>query len=215
MGMTRTKKPDAPKFEPVTIAGYRLEGTSLAMSEAESAKIREEDFKRIVAESMTADLTRLKVLQKYLGLEGELGDVAHLLMLLIAVANKYVPGFAVEGSKSLKSGPMKIADRFKTVTEVERLKFERGLSSISAAIDAVAAERRPAIRPPELSTKYYACRREIEANQQAAALLHYWRLMQPRLDTEDLQFFDSLFWQCESNSLGATTPHNVEQLKPR
>jgi hypothetical protein len=212
--MPRSKKPDAPKFEPVFIADYRPEVRSLATPEAERAKMQSEEFTRIVVTSAKAELIRLMVLQKHLGLEEGLTS-GNLLVLLITVARKYVPGFAVEVGKTLKPGPKKIGDRFKTVTEVERRKFERDLPSISAAIESVAAERRPAIRPPELSTKYFAYLREIKANEQAAALLHYWRLMLPSLDAEDLQFFDSLFWQCESNSLGATTPHNVERLRPR
>jgi hypothetical protein len=216
MDMPRAKKPSVPKFDPVFIAGYRPKGRSLATPDAESAKIRKEDFERIVAETMTANLTRLKVLQKYLGLEGELGNWPHLLMLLIAVADKYVDGFAVEVGKSPKQpGPKKIGDRFKTVTEVERRRFELGLTDISAAIEAVAAERRPFIRAPELSTKYYSCLKEIKANEYANALLNFWRAVMTRLSAKDLNKFDFIFWECERDYLGATVPHNVTPMKAR
>jgi hypothetical protein len=118
--------------------------------------------------------------------------------------------------KSLRHpGPKKIGDRFKTVTEVDRRKFELGLEDVSAAIEAVAKERRPSIRAPELSTKYYACLKEIKANEQASALLNYWRDTMTRLSNEDLQDFDFLFWECERECLGATQPHNVQPMKAR
>jgi hypothetical protein len=211
--MPRTKKPDAPKFEPVFIADYRPEVRSLATPEAERAKMQSEDFSRIVAERALAELKRLEVLKQHLGFEGLLGD--NLLVLLTAVARKYVPGFAVEVGKTLKPGRKKIGDRFKTVTEVERRQFERNLPSISAAIESVAAERRPAIRPQELSTKYFACRREIEANPQSLFMLGLWRQAMPTLQQGDLPDFEFMFWEIERTCFGATTPHNVERLRPR
>jgi hypothetical protein len=101
------------------------------------------------------------------------------------------------------------------VTEVQRRKFEFGLLHDSDAIEAVAAERKPAIRPQELSTKYYACLREIEANDQAKALLWFWQHAMQRLPATDLQDFDFLFWECEREFLGAAQPHNVQPMKAR
>jgi hypothetical protein len=213
--MPRSKKPDAPKFEPVTIAGYRPAVYSLLTPEAERTAMLAEDSGRIVLQRTTATLERLDVLQKYLGLSGKLGDVGNLLVLLTAVANKYVPGFPVAVGAVPKRGTKKVADRFKTVTEVQSVKILQNLQ-ITAAIDAVAATRRPVIQPRELSTKYYRSLSEIEASPQAAALLALWQQRrQAAPATDDLQEFESLFWQCEHGCLGAVRPHNVTPLRLR
>jgi hypothetical protein len=212
--MPRYKQPDAPKFEPVFIADCRPAIHSILTPESERAKIQSEDFTRIVGERTIASIKRLGVLQEYLGLSGGLGE-AKAFELLLAVAIKYVPGFGVEVGARPKTGPKKIADRFKTVTEVERRKFERDLPSISAAIESVAIESTKAIRPQELSTKYYAYLREIEANEQAHALLRFWRRVMPWQSATDLQDFEVLFWECERSVLGADRPHNVRPLKSR
>jgi hypothetical protein len=214
--MPRSKKPDAPKFEPVTIAGIRPGVYSLLKSEAESRAMLAEDNGRILLQRTTATLERLDVLQKYLGLSGKLGDVGNLLVLLTAVANKYVPGFPVAVGAVPKRGAKKVADRFKTVAEVQSVKLLQNLPTDAAAIDAVAATRRPAIQSRELSTKYYASLREIEASPQAAALLMLWqRTRQAAPATDDLHEFESLFWQCEHDCLGAVQPHNVTPLRLR
>ena len=57
--MGRTKKPDAPKFEPVTIAGLRPEIYALGMPEAERREMLREDNGRIILQQMTAALERL------------------------------------------------------------------------------------------------------------------------------------------------------------
>jgi hypothetical protein len=207
--MPRAKKPDAPKFEPVTIAGYRPAGMSLATSDAESAKILDEDRQRIAAETLTAELTRLEVLQKHLGLEGELGNVAHLLMLLIAVANKYVDGFAVRG-KPLKSGPGKIAERFKIVTMVEARAAAEKIKP-KAAIRELAEKKINGrwLSADSLTTKYFASLAEIKGHPTGAALLNYWRKGLP----DDLSAeMGPLFWAFENEHLKAVNPHNVHQF---
>jgi hypothetical protein len=216
--MTKTQKPDAPKFEPVTIAGIRPEVYALGTPEAEWKAMLAEDNGRIVLHQYLATLQRLEVLQDHLGLSGKLGEPGDLLMLLISVANKYVRGFEVKVGAAPKRGTKKVGDRFKTVTEVESAKILQDLSTIAAAIDAVAADkdRRPSIRPQELSTKYYACLREIEANKTAQELLNLWRHARQTLPaTTNLPEFESLFWACERDYLGATLPHNVTPLKAR
>jgi hypothetical protein len=200
--MPRSKKPDVPKFEPVFIAGRRPEIYSLAMPEDERNRMLAEDSSRIALHQMTVALERLKVLQNHLGLSGPLGDQGSLLVMLLKVANKYVRGFEVQVGAQPKRGRQKVGDRFKTVTEVESAKILQNLPTIAAAIDAVAAERRPAIRPQELSTKYYAYLREIEANKQAKALLFCWRqVCSNRPDLVQDPFFDSMFWTCERDQL--------------
>jgi hypothetical protein len=160
--MSRYKKPDAPKFEPASIAGYRQAVHSLATPENERKKMMDEDGSRIVLERTAATLDRLATLHGYLGLSGKVGE--NLLPLLIAIANKYVPGFEVHVGSPARPGRKKVADRFKTVTEIEGVKMLRGLASIKEAIEAVAAERRPSISPQDLNTKYYISLQEIEAN---------------------------------------------------
>jgi hypothetical protein len=213
--MPRAKKPSVPKFEPMFIADFRQAVRSLGISEAERTRIFNEDFTRITVQRATAYIERRAVLRQHL--EAELGvKLDDDSKLLVAVANKYVEDFAVEVGRSHKRpGPKKIGDRFKTVTEVERRKFELGLEDISAAIEAVAKGRKPSIRAPELSTKYYACLKEIHANEQASELLNFWRGAMTRLSNEDLQDFDFLFWECERECLGATQPHNVQPMKAR
>jgi hypothetical protein len=214
--MSTAKKPDAPKFEPVVIPGYRREVYALGTPEAERKAMLAEDGGRMVLARTVTALERLTVLQKYLGLSGKLGEEGNMLVMLISVANKYVPGFEVKVGPVPKRGAKKVGDRFKTVTEIEGMKFQRDLPTIALAIEAVAADRRPAIRPPELSTKYYACLREIEANLVAALLLKIWRLSRDRAPRADsLQEFDSLFWECERDFLGAVRPHNVTPLRSR
>jgi hypothetical protein len=213
--MPRFKKPNAPKFEPVFIADYRLGARSIAIPEAERAKMCEEDTARIVAERMSAELNRLKVLQNHLGLSGGLRG-ADLLMLLIAVANKYVPDFEVHVGAQPKPGVKKVGDRFKTVTEIDGIKILRKLPSTKEAIEMVAAERRPSISAQDLNTKYYACLREIDECKPAAELLRYWRAMcSNRPDLAQDAIFDSWFWTVERDHMGATVPHNVTPLKAR
>src|SRR5260370_6917276 len=127
-----------------------------------------EDSGRIVLQRTTATLERLDVLQKYLGLSGKLGDVGNLLVLLTAVANKYVTGFPVAVGAVPKRGAKKVADRFKTVTEVQSVRILQNLPTDAAAIDAVAATRRPAIQSRELSTNYYPTFRTIQETPQSA-----------------------------------------------
>jgi hypothetical protein len=214
--MPRAKKPDAPKFKPVTIADIRPEVYALGLSEADRHAMFAEDNRRISVQKTIAIMERLEALQNHLGISGKLGDPGDLLMLLISVANKYVRGFEVEVGAPSKPGTKKVADRFKTVTEIESVKILQNLSTDTAAIDAVAADRRPAIRPQELAAKYYACRKEIEENKQAAALLHFWRQARERTPAADpLQEFNILFSQCEHDYLGAVRPHNVTPLKAR
>jgi hypothetical protein len=208
--MPKSKKPDAPKFEPVCIADCRPEVRSLATSDAESAKMFSEDVARIAAQSTLASIERLKVLQRHLGLSGELSEV-NLLALLIAIANKYVPGFKVAvGPATAKQGPQKSAERFKIVTMVEaRAAAER--LSVKDAIRNLAAKpvggRR--LSPDSLSTKYYGALREIEGHPQGAALLHLWRRGLPNDLSADM---DALFWSFENQHLKAVRPHNVHQF---
>jgi hypothetical protein len=202
--MSRKQKPEAPKFKPVAIAGMRPEICALAMAETEALEMLKQDNTRIMAEIFLATMDRLKVLQEHLGLSGELGEKDNLLLLLMTVAGKYVPGFEVTVGEKSKRGPKKAANRFKTVTEVEEMKFQRSLPTIVLAIEAIAADRRPTIRPPELQTKYYACSREIEANETTAALLRFWRKCREVTPLADkLQGFDDLFWTYERDYLGA------------
>jgi hypothetical protein len=91
--MPRAKKPSVPKFEPVFIAGYRIGVRSLLISEAKRTKIFNEDFSRIITEQTAACIERREVLRQHL--ETELGKkLEGDSMLLLAVANKYVEGFA-------------------------------------------------------------------------------------------------------------------------
>jgi hypothetical protein len=211
--MSKRKKPDTPKFESVFIAGRRPEVYSLATPEDERNKMLAEDSSRIALQQTTVALERLEVLQNHLGLSGQLGDYGNLLVMLIAVANKYVTGFEVKIGAQPKRGAKKVADRFKTVTEVESAKILQDLPTITAAINAVAAERRPSINAQDLNTKYYASLREIEACEPAAELLRYWRERCNRPDLLQDPFLDSLFWAVESDRMGATVPHNVTPLE--
>jgi hypothetical protein len=211
--MVRTQKPDGPKFKPVEIADIRREIYSLAKPESEAMAMLAEDNGRIVLEKMTATMERLEVLRDHVGLSGSLGDPGDLLVMLIAVANKYVPGFEVKVGAQPKPGVKKVGDRFATVTEIEEMKFRLGLPTITLAIDTVAANRSPAIRPPELSTKYYSCLREIEANKDAAALLRLWRTYRERTPpTACVDGFKDIFWGCERDCLGATQPAPTTKL---
>jgi hypothetical protein len=207
--MSRYKKPDAPKFEPVFIAGRRRASYSLATPEAEAGKMRHEDTQRIILQKLSTSMQRLEALQDYLGIPGKLGDPGHLLALLLKVADKYVPDFEVQVGAATKPGTKKVGDRFKTVTDVETMKFNRRLTSIADAIAAVANERRPRMQATELTTKYYASLREIEANEQAKELLGFWRNQCSMLHDP---FLESLFWECERDQMGATVPHNVTKL---
>jgi hypothetical protein len=214
--MPRRKKPDAPKFEPVTIAGIRPGAYALGLSEADRHAMLAEDNGRILLQKMTATLERLGVLHNHLGLSGKLGDAGNLLVLLVSVANRYVPDFEIKVGDVPKRGAQKVADRFKTVTEIESVKILQKLPTIAAAIDAVAADRRPAIRPQELSTKYYSSLQEIRDNKTAVQLLDLWRRQRELAPAADpLQEFDILFWQCEHDCLGAVRPHNVTLLRKR
>lgn len=105
--MGRTKKPNAPKFEPVKIAGIRPGIAALGLSETEHISMLAEERGRIVTQRMVASLERLDVLQKHLGLSGKLGDGGHLLAMLISVCNKYVPGFDPQIAERSKPGPKK------------------------------------------------------------------------------------------------------------
>jgi hypothetical protein len=212
--MSRYKKPDAPKFEPVFIADYRLEARSLATPEDERVKIISEEGKRIAAQWTAATLERLMVLQKHLGLTGCMESSQGTLAMLIAVAEKYVPDFEVHVGAQSKPGRPKVADRFKTVTEIDAVKILKGLPFVSDAIEAVALERRPPMSVQDLNTKYYKCLGEIEACEPAAQLLRFWRetcVNRPNLAQDP--FFDSQFWDVERNHMGATVPHNVTLLK--
>jgi hypothetical protein len=212
--MSRYKKPDAPKFVPVFIAGYRQAVHSLATPEDERKKMIEEDGSRIALEKTVATLDRLQALQNSLGLSGKFDE--NLLPLLIAVANKYVPGFEVHVGAQPKPGVKKVGDRFKTVTEIEGVKILRNLPSIKEAIEVVATERRPTISAQDLNTKYYTSRREIEACEPAAELLRYWlATCSNRPDLAQDAFFDNLFWTVEREHMNATVPHNVTPLKVR
>jgi hypothetical protein len=184
------------------------------MSEVDCKKQLSEDFSRITLQQTVTAFERLDVLKDHFGLSGKLGDSVWELLLL--VANKYVDGFVVEVGEPRKRGVKKVGDRFKTVTEVEEMKFRRGFTTDQAAIEAVASERRPTIRPPQLTTKYYAYLSEIVANETAAELLNLWRwALQQASATDSLQGFDALFWQCEQDCLGAIVPHNVTKFPTR
>jgi hypothetical protein len=210
--MSRSKKPDVPKFEPVLIAGYRQEVHSLATPEDERKKMMQEDGSRITMETMEATGDRLQVLHNHLGLAGKWGE--HILPLLLAVAEKYVDGFKVHVGAQPKRGAKKVADRFKTVTDVEIMKLKLGTTSNDDAIAAVASERHPRMQATELTTKYYQSRREIVACKPAAELLRFWlETCRTRPDLARDPFFDSLFWQCECEHLGATQAHNVTKLR--
>jgi hypothetical protein len=212
--MSRSKKPDAPKFAPVFIAGYRQAVHSLATPEDERKKMIDEDGSRIMLERATAAMQRLGVLHRYLGLPGKPGD--NCWALLIAVADKYVPGFEMHVGAQPKPGRKKVGDRFKTITEIESVRILQNLPSIKEAIEVVAAERRPPISAQDLNTKYYTSRREIEACEPAAELLRYWlATCSNRPDLAQDAFFDSLFWTVEREHMGATVPHNVTLLKTR
>jgi hypothetical protein len=214
--MSRYKKPDAPKFEPVFIPGHRQAVHSLLTPEAERTKMLSEDSGRIILQQMSATLERLTVLQEHLGLSGKLGEQGNMLAMLISVANKYVPGFEVHFGAQPKPGRQKVADRFKTVTEIESVKVLRGLTSIKEAIEAVAAERRPSISAQDLNTKYYASLQEIEACEAATAWLRFWReTCVNRPDMAQDEFFDLMFWTVERDQMGATRPHNVTPMKAR
>jgi hypothetical protein len=209
--MPRSKKTDAPKFEPVTIAGLRPEIRSLLKSEAETKQMYAEDMSRIKSELGLAIVERLDALQKHLEVpEG------NLFALTLAIANKYVPGFVVPIGAPVKTGPKKKAERFKIVTEVDRLAFDRDVK-INKAIEMLAAHRRPSITAAALSTKYYAYLGEIKANKSSMEVLMLWRGAMQRLGAmdDDREIFEELFWECESNYLGAAQPHNVRVMKPR
>jgi hypothetical protein len=204
------KKPDAPKFKPVVIAGIRPEINSLTMPEAEAMAMLKEDNQRIVLETWIATMERLKTLQNYLGLSGKL-DQTNLLLLLMLVADKYVEGFKVTVGESPKRGAKKIADRFKTVTEIEEMKFRHGLTTDIAAIETVAASHRPSIRPQELQAKYYRSIDDIKTSPPAFTLLKFWRkVRQETPRTVKLQGWEDLFWVYEKNCLGATKQATTE-----
>jgi hypothetical protein len=214
--MPRWKKPDAPKFEPVTIAGIRPAAYALGLSEAERSAMVAEDTGRIALQKTIATMARLEALQNHLGISGKFGPADNLLALLVSIANKYVEGFEIKVGDVPKRGVKKVADRFKTVTEIDSVKILQNLPSTAAAIDIVATNRRPAIRSQELSAKYYRCLDEIKANEQANELLLYWRqVCNNRPDLAQDSFFDSMFWTIERDQLGATLPHNVMPLKAR
>jgi hypothetical protein len=208
--MPRTKKPDVPKFEPVFIADYRPEVHSLATSDAESQKIFSEDVTRIAAQSAMASIERLKVLQKYLGLSGELSE-ENLLALSIAIENKYVSGFKVSvGPATAKQGPQKNAERFKIVTMVEAHAAAENIN-VKAAIRDLATKKinGRSLAVDSLTTKYYGALKEIKDHPQGAALYYLWRRGLPNDLSADM---DALFWAFENQHLKAAKPHNVHQF---
>jgi hypothetical protein len=210
------KQPNAPKFEPVIIASYRPAVRSLLTSDADREKMLGEDSVRIAAERLTAALNRLKALQKYLGLAGDFGDVTSLMKLLLAVANRYVPGFEVKvdakGPKR-QSGPPKKAERFMIVTMVEGRAASQSIP-IKEAIRILSASKinGRTLAADSLTTKYYGAMREIERHPHGAALLKLWRIGLPNDLSEEMA---PLFWSFENENLNAVSPHNVRQFPLR
>jgi hypothetical protein len=201
--MPRYKKPDAPKFPPVEIAGYRP--VSLAMSEEDRSKMVSEDFSRIVVETTSAALERLVILRDFLGVEK--GDFS---TLALAIARRYVPDFEVKPKP--RTGRLKHAERFKIVTSVEATAAKLGCNiSISTAIKKASEEKISGrmLSAESLSTKYYQFLKEIEARPTGAMLLRIWRMSLPEDNSE---MMDPLFWQFESDELGAVRLNNVHKF---
>jgi hypothetical protein len=203
--MARKKKPDAPKFEPVKIDDWSSGGRSIGLSEAESASIRSQDLTRIVAQQATAGIERLDVLREFLGV-----PKGNFSLLAMAIAEKYVPGFAVKVGVPAKPGTDKRADRFKIVTTVELLAARQGLK-IGPAIRKAAEQKIDGrmLSAESLTTKYYADLKEIENHPQGALLLRIWRHALPDDMTAEMA---PLFWSFENDALGAFQPHNVHSF---
>lgn len=131
--------------------------------------------------------------------------------LLIAVANKYVPGFEVTvATPAAKPGPRKSAERFKIVTMVEARAAAEGIA-LKTAIRDLAAKKinGRTLSVDSLTTKYFGALREIKGHPQGAALLRLWRMGLPNDSSADL---DVLFWSFENQHLKAVKAHNVHQF---
>ncbi|MDH2343251.1 hypothetical protein [Bradyrhizobium sp. SSUT77] len=206
--MSKAKRPHAPKFEPVEIEVWRPGGGSLLLSDAERAEIRSEDFTRIVAQQAAAGIERLDVLREHLGI-----PKGNFSALALAIAERYVPGFAVNVGSGTKPGPRKKAERFKIVTMIEGLAAAEQINE-AEAIRRVAGQKIGGrlLSPDSLSTKYYSAIAEIEAHPTGAELLRYWRSSLPQDLSADLA---PMFWHFETEVLGALRPHNVHEFPQR
>jgi hypothetical protein len=193
--MPTAKKPDAPKFKKVEIPGFRREVYALATPEAERNTMLAEDGGRIALQLTTATIERLEVLREYLG-----APEGNLFLLLVAVADKYVPDFKVQVGEQKPKGRKKNADRFRIVTAVEA-KAAQSKISIAAAIRWVAPNTGQSYSPDSLSTKYYAAVKEIEGNPLTGAYLRLWRKLLPYDAFDDLS---DTFSELEREELGAS-----------
>ncbi|KJC37722.1 hypothetical protein [Bradyrhizobium sp. LTSP857] len=206
--MSKTKRPPAPKFEPVEIEGWSAAGRSLALSDAETASIRSQDLTRIVAQQATAGIERLDVLREYLGV-----PKGNFPALALAIAERYVPGFSVNVGSGTKPGRRKKPERFNIVTMIEGLAAAEQINEAEAIRTAASRKIGGRMLSPEsLSTKYYAAVAEIEAHPAGAALLRLWRSNLPLDLSAEMA---ELFLQFETETLGAVVPNNVHVFQPR